>query len=245
MEPGLRLPLSLRLVLVLCLAVIVGAAAHELAHHCVAAIECRGFGRLTLTRFQQRDGCAAVAGHIAGPAASFLLLWAGAALLRRRTAPLLGFAAVVASMPVLRLVSVLTASDDLNIVMHTLTGQKHERFVQILVLVLLLPPLVVAYRSLSNQRRWLLFPLALLVPLFPAVVLQPLDLRLFSPWIDAPATFRQPTLIGIPLAVLGFNLLAAVVFWRWGLPILLQGSEPEPRQDARQAASFQEPESTS
>ena len=224
-KPGLQLSLSPRVLLTFALAVIVGAAVHELAHHFVAALECGGFGRLTLTRFQQREGCDAVAGHIAGPAASFLFLWGGAGLLRRRS-QLLGFAAVVAGMPVLRLVSVLSGGDDLNVVMHTLTGQRHERAVQILVVTLLVPPLVLAYRSLTNRRRWLVFPLALLVPLFPAAVLQPLDLRVFSPWIDAPETFRQPTLIGIPLAVLGFNLLSAVVLWRWGLPVLL-GPAPD------------------
>jgi hypothetical protein len=97
-----------------------------------------------------------------------------------------------------------------------------DRAVLILVVALLPPPLVVAYRSLNNRRRWLVFSLALILPLLPAFVLQPLELRIFSRWIDAPETFRQPTILGIPVAVLGFNTLAAALLWRWGGPMLLR-----------------------
>jgi hypothetical protein len=222
----LRLPISWTLLGVLGLAVTVATAAHELGHHLVAAVECHGAGRVVFTRFQELEGCHAIVGNISGPVISFAILWLGAWGLWTERAQLRGFAAVVSAMPFLRVASVASGGDDWNYTARLLTGDRYTLLLTTLVLVIVLPPLVLAYRRLANPHRWLVLPLALLLPLFPAAILQPLDVRVFFTWIDHPALFRQPTLFGAPLVVLAVYGAAALAFVRWGYPWLCRHEVP-------------------
>jgi len=216
----LRLPISWTLLGVLGLAVTVSAAAHELGHHFVAAVECGGFGHVTFTRFQERDGCRAIIGNIGGPVISFAILWLGAAALHSERAALQGFTAVVSAMPLVRLASVASGGDDWNYAARLVTGNRHTVPLTCLVAAIILPPLVLAYRRLANSHRWLVLPLALILPLFPAAILQPLDVKVYFAWIDHPEAFHQPAVLGIPLMVLSVYGAATLAFFRWALPWL-------------------------
>ena len=229
----LHLPISWTMLGVLGLAVTVATAAHELGHHLVAAIECGGFGRVTFTRFQERDGCRAIIGNISGPTISFLILWLGAALLRSPRSALRGFTAVISAMPLIRVASVASGGDDWNYSARLLTGDRHIALLTSIVVLIVLPPLVLAYRGLHNRHRWLVFALALILSVFPAAILQPLDVRVFFTWIDHREEFHQPTVLGIPLAVLAVYSAATFVFVRWAYPWLrdheLVKAQPSPK----------------
>lgn len=205
---------------VLGLAVTVATAAHELGHHFVAALEGRGFGHVTFTRFQERDGCRAIIGNISGPVISFIILWLGARALRSERTALRGFTAVISAMPLIRLASVASGGDDWNYTARLLTGDRYTVLLTGVVTLIILPPLVLAYRRLANPHRWLVLLLALVLSVFPAAILQPLDVRVYFPWIDHPETFHQPTALGIPLVVLAVYSAATLVFFAWAAPWL-------------------------
>lgn len=225
MTSPLHVRLSWTLLGVLGLAAVVAAAAHELGHHAIAAVECGGFGRVTFTRFQELEGCRSIVANISGPAISFAILWLGAIALAGGRAPLRGLAAVVASMPLLRLGSVASGGDDWTYTAGLLTGDRHVVLLTVAVLCLIVPPLVFAWRRLSNRRRWLLLPALLILPVAPGIVLQVIDVAVYHRWIDDPASFTQPTLLGIPLVVMAVYGTAAFCFARWAYP-WLKRNEP-------------------
>jgi hypothetical protein len=220
MSRTFHLPIGWTTLGVLGLAVTVATAAHEMGHHLVAAIECGGFGRVTFTRFQERDGCRAIIGNISGPTISLLILWLGAVLLRNPRSALRGFVAVISAMPLVRVASVASGGDDWNYSARIVTGDRHIVLLTWIVVLIVLPPLVLAYRGLDNRHRWLVFALALILSVFPAAILQPLDVRVYFTWIDHREAFRQPTMLGIPLVVLAVYGAATFVFFRWAYPWL-------------------------
>lgn len=202
------------------LAVYVGTMAHELAHHFVAGVECGALGRVTFTRFQEVQECQAVAGNLAGPAVGFLLLiWATVLLLRRDTRPL-AVAAIVAAIPLLRIMSVVSGGDDLNWTLRPIYGRDVDNWIIAAVVLITLPPLVLLYRALDHRWRPLVYLGLMTIPLVPAAIFQPLDSRYFFAWADKPAEFTQPTVFGIPVFVLAVHVVMVTAFVAWGWRVL-------------------------
>lgn len=225
MSPAFHVRLSWSLAGVLALAAVVAAAAHEFGHHFIAAVECRGFGRVSFTRFQELEGCRSIVANISGPVISYSILWLGALALASGRAPLRGLAAVVASMPLLRFASVASGGDDWNYTAGLLTGDRHTMLLTAAVLCLIAPPLVIAWRRLSTRRKWLLLPALLLLPVPPGIVMQVVDVAFFHRWIEDPASFTQPTFLGIPIVVMVVYGTAVFCFARWAYP-WLERNEP-------------------
>lgn len=201
------------------LAVYVGTMGHELAHHFVAGAECGALGRVTFTRFQEVEGCEAIAGNLAGPIVGFaLLVWATVLLLRRDPRPL-SVAAIVGAIPLLRIMSVVSGGDDLNWTLRPIYGRDVDAWIIAGVVLITVPPLVLLYRALAHRWRPLVFLGLMTIPLAPAAIFQPLDVRYFFSWADTPADFTQPTVLGIPVVVLVVHLamVGAFVAWGWGV----------------------------
>lgn len=211
-------PVSWKTLAAFGLAVTVATAAHELGHHLVAAVECGGFGRASFTRFQEREGCQSLVGNTSGPVISFLILWWGAWAIRSGWGRLRGFAAVIGAMPLVRLASVMSGGDDWNYVGRLVARNSFIWPLSILVLALIIPPMVLAWRAVGNRHRWAVYLASLLLPLFPMVILQPLDVRTYFTWIDHPDQFHQPVWLGVPLAVWAVYLTATLLFVLWAWP---------------------------
>lgn len=211
---------SWRLFAALALAVPAATFFHEFGHHLVAAIECGGVGRVVFTQFQERDGCQAIAGNISGPVISFIILWTGVILLARRGWRMVGLAMVVGAIPLLRIMSIMSGGDDWNYTAALLTKQRYIAPLTVLVLAIVVPALVIAFRRVRMPAKWITFPLTLILPMVPAMlVLKELDDRIYMPYVKHPERFTQPTALGAPVAVLvGYGLiLAAYAAWAHGV----------------------------
>lgn len=218
--PPLEVRPGWRLFAALAIAVPAVTFLHEFGHHLVAALECGGVGRVVFTQFQERDGCQAIVGNISGPVISFMVLWTGVLLLARIGWRMVGLAMIVGAIPILRVVSVLSGGDDWNYTAALLTKQRYIAPLTSLVLAIVLPALVIAWRRVRMPRQWILFPATLVVPMVPAMlILQLLDERIFMPYVKHPERFSQPTALGAPVTVLVVYgmILAAYAGWAHGV----------------------------
>jgi hypothetical protein len=78
----------------------------------------------------------------------------------------------------------------------------------IIVLLILVPPLVVAYRSISNNRKWIVFSALLILPLFFY------GLIIFYP----DHRFLYPVVLKAYESGISPNPMAFLI---WGLPVIL------------------------
>jgi hypothetical protein len=208
------LPFTFRTLASYALLLYVCGAAHEMAHHFTGAIVCHQFGRMTFNLFVTSDSCTGtVAPQAAGPLLSYIVGWIGALLLLTGRKQLLGFGLIAATLPYMRMLSAWTGGGDESVIARQLLGAgNHKLLVSAVVTAIVLPPLVIAYRSLSNERRPLIYFLSILIPFMPAIVLQRVDQAYFINWINAPGSFAHPTMWGIPVAVLATHIVVFVVF---------------------------------
>ena len=208
------LPFTSRTLASFALLLYVCGAAHEMSHHFTGAIACHQFGRMTFNLFVTSDSCTGtVAPQAAGPLLSYTVGWIGALLLLTGRKQLLGFGLVAATLPYMRMLSAWTGGGDESVIARQLLGAgNHKLLVGAIVTAIVLPPLVIAYRSLSNARRPLVYFVSILIPFVPAIVLQRVDQKWFIGWINAPESFAHPTMWGIPVAVLATHIVVFVLF---------------------------------
>ena len=101
-------------------------------------------------------------------------------------------------------------------------GISSQATVAAIVLLIGLPPVIAAYRVIANGRRTLVFICSWLVPLLVLFVLLIGNAILFGQNGDQSLGV---TLLGVPLIVLVIDLVAVIVFMRWGFPILISPEE--------------------
>jgi len=160
-----------------CLAAVLGIG-HELAHHVVGRLICGAWGYKTFNSFVLATGCreqhprTSWLATLAGPALfNYLPMWIGFSQMRRSDAgsKLFGLTLVFATIPVFRIVfSALGANDEPWIVRH-LFGHNQLAFwlMNVAIWLLSVPPLLLAWRTMQNRHRALLFVFYLLaLPLF-------------------------------------------------------------------------------
>jgi hypothetical protein len=208
------LPFTFRTLASYALLLYVCGAAHEMAHHFTGAIVCHQFGRMTFNLFVTSELCpVTLAPEAAGPLLSYIVGWTGALLLLAGRKQLLGFGLVAATLPYMRMLSAWTGGGDESVIARQLLGPgDHRLLVGAIVTAIVLPALVIAYRSLSNARRPWVYFLSILIPFVPAVVLQRVDQAYFIDWINTPETFAHPILWGMPVAVLTTHIFVLVLF---------------------------------
>jgi hypothetical protein len=209
-----HLPFTWRTLASYALLLYVCGAAHEMAHHFTGAIVCHHFGRMTFNLFVTSEHCPlTIAPQAAGPLLSYVLCWTGAVMLLRGKKQLLGFGLVASTLPYMRMFSAWTGGGDESVIARQLLGPgSHRLVVGVIVSAIVLPPLVIAYRSLSNAGRPLVYFLSVLVPFIPAVLLQRIDQVFLIDWIHRPESFAQPTALGIPVIVIAAHAFMFVLF---------------------------------
>jgi hypothetical protein len=189
---------------------------HQLIHHIVGEALCGKAGFLTFDRHFFSPTITSTSyklATIAGPLFSdYMFMWVGMFMLRSNKYSLAGFSLILASMPLGRFWA-LTGGDErfYGLWISQLFGF-NENISMILsvfiVLLILVPPLIVAYRSISNKRRWILFSGFLILPLL-----------LYGLFIFYPDhRFLYPDVLKAYQTGISSNPMASMI---WGLPVIL------------------------
>jgi hypothetical protein len=139
-------------------------------------------------------------------------------LLRSSKYRLFAYALIFASFAHLRFIQNLTGRGDELLLADQWFGISSREIVAVIVLLIGLPPIIAAYRVIANKRRLLIFVCSWLLPLIVLFLLLFGNAFLFGPDGDQINGLR---FLGIPLLVLTIDLLAVIVFIRWGLPVLI------------------------
>ncbi|MBK6825712.1 MAG: hypothetical protein IPG86_01920 [Chitinophagaceae bacterium] len=160
------------------------ASLHELVHHFAGAAICGAWGYKTFNYFStacESNRWAYLATY-AGPLFSFIMMWVGAYGLRKKNAsPLsrqISFALIFAQLPFQRMFFPFFKMNDEFYASKSLFGDTQLMYWSVIIIIWLicLPPLVTAYRSITNKHRlaWFLFYLIL----FPVIIWVPVFLLL-------------------------------------------------------------------
>ncbi|MBQ1498329.1 MAG: hypothetical protein IIZ38_08440 [Sphingomonas sp.] len=176
--------------------------AHELAHHLAGRVVCGAWGGMTLASFTLPDACPASAAWIAalaGPALSWLLIYAGAAL----RGPL-GLFLIFANLPLARIVTVATGGGDERIIGRALFGDALGFPAMLaLTVALALPPLLLAWRRLPRRHRMAGFAALLVLPMLWDLFFKRMLMGALLP--------AEPVWNGVPAAILASHAAAALL----------------------------------
>jgi hypothetical protein len=206
-----------------CLAAILGIG-HELAHHVVGFLICGEWGYKTFNSFKLAAGCQLQhpttywLATLAGPVLfNYIPAWFGFFQMRRADpgSKLFGLTLVFATIPIMRIVfSALHANDEPWIVGHFF-GHSPAAFWVMNVAIWLLtgPPLILAWRTIQNRNRLLLYLFYLLaLPVFVFFVVGiVLENMIIRQHILSDTVWGMPYLVLLSeaLAYLGYHLYKA------------------------------------
>jgi hypothetical protein len=212
----IRIPLSGKFFIAFILLLFVLTQMHQLIHHIAGEILCGKVGFLTFDRHffsPTLTGTSYKLATIAGSLFSdYMFMWIGMFMLRSSKYGLAGFSLILASMPLGRFWALMGGDERFYSLWISQLFGLNENSSMILsifiVLLILVPPLIAAYKSIANSRRWIVFSAFLILPLFfyGLFIFYPDHRFLYSPVLKAYET-------GI-----SSNPMAALF---WGLPIIL------------------------
>jgi len=212
----IRIPLSGKFLISFFILLFLLTQMHQLIHHIVGEALCGNVGFLTFDRHffsPTLTGTSYKLATIAGPLFShYTIMWIGMFMLRTKKYSLAGFSLILASMPLGRFWA-LTGGDErfYGLWISQLFGLK-ENISNILsifiVLFILVPPLIAAFKSIANDRRWIIFLAFLILPLFLY------GLLLFYP----DHRFLYSSVLKAYETGISSNPMVILV---WGLPIIL------------------------
>jgi hypothetical protein len=212
----IRIPLNGKFFIAFILLLFLLTQMHQLIHHIVGEILCGKTGFLTFDRHFFSPILTVTSyklATIAGPLFSdYMFMWIGMFMLRSAKYSLAGFSLILASMPLGRFWA-LTGGDErfYGEWISQLFGLNENISMilsVIIVLLILVPPLISAYKSIANSRRWIVFLAFLILPLFfyGLFIFYPDHRFLYSSVVKAYETGISSD----PMATL-----------LWGLPIIL------------------------
>jgi hypothetical protein len=212
----IRIPLSGKFFIAFILLLFLLAQMHQLIHHIAGDILCGKVGFLTFDRHffsPALTGTSYKLATIAGPLFSdYMFMWIGMFMLRSGKYGLAGFSLIFASMPLGRLWA-LTGGDErfYGLWISQLSGLKENPSMILsifLVLLILVPPLIAAYKSITNSRRWIVFLTFLILPLF-----------IYGLFIFYPDhRFLYPSVLKAYGTGISSNPMTTLF---WGLPLIL------------------------
>ncbi|MEM1269881.1 MAG: hypothetical protein AAGI08_07515 [Bacteroidota bacterium] len=187
--------------------------AHELVHIFAGWSVCGAFGPRDFNVWSLAEGCRVIWPTLIGPAFSFALMWLGAYWLYVETEwkRYLGFALVFTPLPFARILTAAGGGGDEVWALRRIlkdqvanSGTVAEWTGLALVLLLSIPPLIVAYRAIGRRRRWAWFLGFLLIPVAIdlAVVLGALNSILAAGVLAEPWIWGTPRIITIYTVIL-------------------------------------------
>jgi len=205
----MRVKLSPKYIITFLLLVIVMLELHETVHIVVGRFICGAWGARDFNVWGLCEGCQekhplAWISTLAGPVFSFAMMWLGMFLLYaiNPKKKALGFAFIFSNIPFGRISQAMMGSgDEMVVARHLLkNGFSHNQIIWIcsgVVLLAGLPPIIGAYKVLTNKRKWVYFVGFLTLPLvfILTYVLTALNSLLNSGFLSAPWVMGTPLLI--------------------------------------------------
>jgi hypothetical protein len=147
---------------------------HEQAHITTGYFICGCYGERDFSVWSTCDNCAhsdwSFLATLAGPVYSFILMWLGGLWFSRSlniSRKVLGFSILFANLPFARLFTAFMGGGDEKVVFQHLTGLAvFPKIAAILIVgLLVIPPVVLVYRNLSNNFRGWIIAAFLVLPL--------------------------------------------------------------------------------
>ena len=213
---------------------------HQLIHHIAGEILCGKAGFLTFDRHffsPALTGTSYKLATIAGPLFShYMFMWIGMFMLRSGKYSLAGFTLILASMPLGRFWALSGGDErfyDLWISQLFGLNENTSMILSILiVLLILVPPLIAAYKSIANNRRWIVFSAFLILPLFfyGLFIFYPDHRFLYSSVLKAYETGISPNpkanmFWGLPVILIMVTIILAVLFFGKYIKYLMPDSK--------------------
>jgi hypothetical protein len=179
---------------------------HQWFRHLVGAALCAGVGTMTFTVASMRQPCLfPTFVTLSGPLFTFGLEWLGMLLLMWPRTARSGYALIFASFAPLRFVQTLTGRGDELVLAQQWFVSPSVVLVAAAVFLVGLPPVVAAFRAVSNQRRTLVFFGSYLLPLPLLLVILLASRFLYGENGD---DIRGATIFGAPILVLATQAFA-------------------------------------
>lgn len=169
-QPGrqLILPITGRFISFCIVLFLLFSQFHELSHIIAGRLVCGCFGeQLDFNVWSLCGNCfdenpAGFIPSLAGPAFSFICIWAGVYLLgsKRNSLLMIGFLLVMINKPFARLFTVIMGGgDELKVATKLLSSQSSQYswiLTLLIILLLTIPPLIICYRKLHHPKRLLI-----------------------------------------------------------------------------------------
>lgn len=184
---------------------------HQLTRHLVGAALCGGFGTMTFTVTITREPCSLpIIVILSGPVFTYGLAYLGLLLLQFPERALFAYALIFASFSHLRWLQTLTGRGDELVLAQLWSSTPSGVLVAAIVLLIGIPPVWAAFRSIANSRRVRVFVVSWLLPL-PVLFL----LLFTNRWLFGESGTVPPgtSLLGISWIVLIVDVAAAALFF--------------------------------
>jgi len=214
---GLKIKLSPPYVIAFLALTILCGTSHEFVHHFVGAASCGCFGYKTFNSFELCSSCAGnrlafIAATWAGPLFTYGLMWLGVYRLSKPStaARQLGFALIFANFPINRIGFALIGWNDEQYVTNKIFGHSPLGFwiTNLAIWILAIPPLLFAYRAITNRHRVLWFIGFFVLPFVFVFVFAGMFLE---QWLLLDRKFLAMPIIGIPYLILLVEVLSIIV----------------------------------
>lgn len=194
---------------------------HEQAHITTGYFLCGCYGIRDFSVWATCDNCLhsswSFLATLAGPVYSFIMMWIGALWFTRSSSTskkALGFSILFANLPFARLFTAFMGRGDEKVVLQHITGMDNSsilpKVMAILIVGLLaIPPVIMVYRNLINNRRGWVLTAFLVVPLVYGMLYQHMFLNyLFHTGLgSATEILGTPDIIIIHTLVMFFIVL--------------------------------------
>jgi len=193
---------------------------HEFVHHFAGRLICGCWGYKTFNSFVLCDTCKdnryGFLATLAGPAFTYALMWLGLYQLRKpdERNRRLGFALIFANFPVNRMFFALIGYNDEQWVARHLFGDSRVAFwaTNFLIWLVAVPPLIYAYRAITNRGRLLWFSGFFILPFVFVILFAGMFLEDF---LLLKERFLANTVIGIPYLILLVEVVCLVGFYAY------------------------------
>jgi hypothetical protein len=210
-QPSMRLQLSPRFLLSFLFLFLLIHEAHEFSHHISGRLICGSWGTRDFLYFQTcdsaKEGIPFILFSLVGPFMNFLFMWTGFLLLRKQNSvqkKCWGFAFVMGALPLPILLAALKDRGGDVMIAFRKIFEGHESFKSegviagcFVVVLLSIPPLWRAFKSIQNKNSLLIFLAFLVIPylLDWLIVENLLNRHIYNNFLNTPVLFGTPFLI--------------------------------------------------
>jgi hypothetical protein len=215
--PKIRIPFNVHYFIAFFLLILIIGFIHQMIHHTVGYILSGQVGYLTFDMHKfstSLNHIQFIIAQVPGPMVNYIALWAGMILLiKSKKFALLGFTMMFAAKPMSRFLCAFGGGDEVSFgpwLLELLRIQSKSGALLSVIIALLIigPPLTIAFLSIGNRKRLGVFLFYLFIPVIAYVLLVMIpDHALVVPSVYQHFHYSAP----LPL------LLTLV----WGLPIIL------------------------